>query len=296
MIQIENLVMGPLDNNTYLVKCGAHAGEEVGGGAHAGEEVESGCGAHDGGEVGGCGAHAGVKSGVFVVDACENAPRIMDAIARRFFAGAGVGKGVTSTSDAGAASAAGAKLDAILCTHFHSDHTGGLAELQRLTGACVWAGDKDAENIEKPRGASKSSVRLHEACKIDVCAKDGDVFEIGGIAWRVIHTPGHSLGGICLYKPVLDGESDSNGSAPDSASVIINGKNYGNIPILFSGDTLFAGTTGRTDFFGGSDQDMKRSLEILSELPDETIVLPGHNNFTTIGEARQTTFKRWGVC
>ena len=273
MIQIENLVMGPLDNNTYLVKCGAHAGEEVGGGAHAGG-----------------------KSGVFVVDPSENALRIMDAIARRFFAGAGVGEGVTSTSHAGTASAAGAKLDAILCTHFHSDHTGGLAELQRLTGACVWAGDKDAENIEKPRGASKSSVRLHEACKIDVCAKDGDVFEIGGIAWRVIHTPGHSLGGICLYKPVLDGERDSNGSAPDSANVIINGKNYGNIPILFSGDTLFAGTTGRTDFFGGSDQDMKRSLEILAELPDETIVLPGHNNFTTIGEARQTTFKRWGVC
>ena len=194
-------------------------------------------------------------------------------------------------------------LNAIICTHFHSDHTGGLAQLVRETGAPVYVGTQDAPHIEVPRGARDVALHLHEACKVDVRVNDGDVFQTGealqtsetlrtgGTSWQFIHTPGHSAGGICLYKPAVEPAAES----PSGADVIVNGKNYGNIPVLFSGDTLFAGVTGRTDFFGSSDSDMRESLKKLAKLPDETLVLPGHNDFTTIGAERATTFRRWGV-
>ena len=103
--------------------------------------------------------------------------------------------------------------------------------------------------------------------------KDGDKVQVGGMEWKVIATPGHTKGGICLY---LDPECTGNPAAA---------------PVLVSGDTLFCGTVGRTDFIGGSMDDMRRSLKRLAQLPDDTVVLPGHNALTTIGAERGRVFK-----
>ena len=100
-------------------------------------------------------------------------------------------------------------------------------------------------------------------CPVDQTVEDGDVIEIGNMKWQVMVTPGHTPGGICLFLEPNEGQDGS--------------------PILISGDTLFAGTHGRVDFEGGSLEDMRESLKRLSTLPPETIVLPGHNNLTTIG-------------
>ena len=92
------------------------------------------------------------------------------------------------------------------------------------------------------------------------------------MAWRVISTPGHTPGRMCLFLDPRFG-SDAAGA-----------------PLLISGDTLFCGSIGRTDFAGGSMDDMRHSLKKLATLPDNTIVLPGHNDLTTIAAERERTF------
>ena len=98
-----------------------------------------------------------------------------------------------------------------------------------------------------------------ESLAIKKSLKDGDTIKAGDVALKVIETPGHSKGSLCLYA---DG-------------------------VLFSGDTLFAGTYGRTDIPGGSDDDIQGSIARLMELPDDTIVYPGHGRATTISEERE---------
>lgn len=159
------------------------------------------------------------------------------------------------------------KVDVIVLTHRHFDHVGAARALREKTGAPVIASVVDALVItgeeELPRGD-----RHFEPCPVDRTVQDGDTVQVGSMAWQVIETPGHTPGGICLYL-------DPAGTAdPDAA------------PVLVSGDTLFCGTIGRTDFTGGSMSDMRRSLKRLAQLPDNTIVLPGHNSFTTIGAER----------
>lgn len=184
-------------------------------------------------------------------------------------------------------------VDAIMCTHFHSDHTGALAALKRATGACVYASEQDAPLIEEPAKASASSpIPIQEACGVDVRVNDGDVIRVGSMEWQVIHTPGHSLGSMCWYLPAGD---DVSAEAPVRSRTRGELHDLGSISVLLSGDTLFAGCTGRTDFKGGSVSDMQRSMQRLSELPDETIVLPGHNSYTTIEVERVVTFPRWAV-
>ena len=91
---------------------------------------------------------------------------------------------------------------------------------------------------------------------------DGDILEIGNIKFETLHTPGHSPGGICLY-----GEG-----------------------IVITGDTLFAGSVGRTDLFGGDIKELKKSFKKLMTLPDDTKVLPGHGPQSTIGKERISNF------
>ncbi len=187
----------------------------------------------------------------------------------------------------------GRKVDAIMCTHFHSDHTGALAALKQATGATVYASVQDTPLIEAPAKASFSSpILIQEPCKVDACVNDGDVVCLGSMEWSVIHTPGHSKGSMCWYLPageeVLLELPSRNLSRGEMG-------NKGAVPVLLSGDTLFSGCTGRTDFEGGSISDMQRSMSRLAELPDETLVLPGHNSYTSIAMERAITFSRWGV-
>ena len=153
----------------------------------------------------------------------------------------------------------------IVITHGHWDHTGAAAALREATGAPVIASAEDEGRITGERGEARHR-KLNTPCTVDRTVGDGDVLEIGNMKWQVIATPGHTPGGLCFFLPSEDATQGA--------------------PVLISGDTLFAGTHGRTDFEESDPAAMSASLKRLADLPDETIVLPGHNNFTTIGRER----------
>lgn len=203
-VDVRFLVMGPLENNVYLISDG---------------------------------------SGTFVVDPSQDVEQILAALD-------------------------GAPLDAIVITHAHWDHMGAAAALREATGAPVIASAIDAPLIEHPTDIGTS--RTATPCPVDRTVSNGDIVRVGNMEWKVIATPGHSKGSICLFCiPQFGNHADG-------------------LPVLVSGDTLFAGATGRTDFEGGSVADMAASMKKLAALPDDTAVLPGHNSLTTIGNERRT--------
>jgi hydroxyacylglutathione hydrolase len=119
-------------------------------------------------------------------------------------------------------------------------------------------------------------VERPETGEIDQLLKDGDVLRWGGLAANVMHTPGHTPGSISLYLPRDEGKVAVAGGAIE-------------VPQLFAGDTLFAGSIGRTDLWGGSMKTIMDSLRgKLMQLPDQTVVHPGHGPLTTIGEERES--------
>lgn len=203
-VDVEILVMGPLQNNVYLISDGV---------------------------------------GTLVVDPSCDAQTIMAALDGR-------------------------KLDAIVLTHAHWDHVGAAAELRQLTGATVIASTTDAPLIEEPRDTG--TTRVAEACPVDVRVANGDTVNVGNMAWKVMETPGHTEGSICLFI------------------IPAFGNHEGGLPVLIAGDTLFKGSFGRTDFEGGSLEAMGQSMKRLAMLPDDVAVLPGHNSLTTIGGERAT--------
>lgn len=158
----------------------------------------------------------------------------------------------------------GMKLKQIVITHAHIDHVGGAMKLKAKTGAPILLNQNDNALLKMlDVQASWLGMRPPEPVVIDQPLSDGDTVTVGGITANVLHTPGHTEGSICVYLP--------------------------NHQKLIAGDTLFAGSIGRTDLPGGSYDKIISSLhERVLALPDETIVIPGHGPLTSIGEERET--------
>lgn len=150
------------------------------------------------------------------------------------------------------------QLLAILLTHSHWDHIGSAAELKRRYGVPLWVHADDAPNVKEPGSDGLPLMLPIERAAVDAYFEDGQKIRFGPLEFEVIHTPGHSPGGVCLFA-----EKEK---------------------VLFSGDTLFRGTIGNLSFSTGEPEKMWSSLKRLSKLPKETKVYPGHGNATTIGE------------
>ena len=150
---------------------------------------------------------------------------------------------------------------AILLTHGHFDHAGGAAELAERYGIPVYAHEAECETLQNPAVNLSGWEGAECAYHADCLVKDEQELKLAGFLMRVLYTPGHTAGGCCYLLP------------------------YQNV--LFSGDTLFAQSVGRTDFPGGSASTLIRSIkEKLMTLPEEITVYPGHNDSTTIGTER----------
>lgn len=159
----------------------------------------------------------------------------------------------------------GLRVTALLLTHGHFDHIGGVNEAKERTGAEVYAGEGEARLLSDPEDNLSAAYGRSIRVKPDVLLRDGETVELAGIAFRCIAMPGHTEGSCCYYVHPSEGT-----------------------PILLAGDTLFEESVGRTDFPTGSMSRLVRSVrEKLFVLPEETMVCPGHGGTTTIGHEKR---------
>ena len=165
----------------------------------------------------------------------------------------GDGEGIVA-----AAQKAGVEVKLLVLTHGHFDHVGAVREVKEATGCTVAIHKDDAGKLG--RFSLNTIISRSVAPAPERLLSDGDEIEVGELRFRVLHTPGHTPGGICIY---------GHGAA-------------------FTGDTLFRRSIGRTDMPRGSHSELLRSIQSsLLVLPDETVVLPGHGASSTIGEERR---------
>jgi glyoxylase-like metal-dependent hydrolase (beta-lactamase superfamily II) len=166
------------------------------------------------------------------------------------------------------------KLLYIINTHGHFDHIAENIALKKHTGAKIALCEKELENLKLQNRLMEEAKKIMrqpsqkedilkklEDFKVDVYLKDGDVLEMDGIEFKILETPGHTAGSICLY--------------------------YKKEGLVFTGDTLFEGTYGRLDLPTAKPEKMNDSLRKLAALPPETRVYPGHGNQTTIAEEKK---------
>lgn len=146
---------------------------------------------------------------------------------------------------------------AIVLTHGHVDHIGAACALREATGARVLVHEGDRGDVEHPHPFFAQMFGGAQDCPVDELLTDGQELEVGETRLRVLHTPGHSRGSVCFLAP----------------------------GVAFTGDTLFAGSVGRTDLPGGSWDVLAQSLRrIIEETTPETVIYPGHGAASTMAE------------
>jgi glyoxylase-like metal-dependent hydrolase (beta-lactamase superfamily II) len=158
----------------------------------------------------------------------------------------------------------GLKLKQILITHGHIDHVGGALKLKRLTGAPILLNENDLPLLKMmDMQAAWIGTTTPEVAPPDESLSDGMTVGLSAYPAQVLHTPGHTQGSVCLH--------------------------FAPLSMVIAGDTLFAGSIGRTDLPGGNVRQIIHSIESrLLVLPNETRVIPGHGPETTIGEERES--------
>ena len=145
----------------------------------------------------------------------------------------------------------------IVNTHGHADHTGANVFVKEAFGAKIFIHENDEAFLSDPslNGSNLLPSHMHSASRADVLLRDGSEIKIGDMTFRVIHTPGHTPGGICLASA----------------------------GIMFTGDTLFRGDIGRSDLPGGDEEELMKSLKVFLRYPPETVIYPGHGPKSTLG-------------
>jgi glyoxylase-like metal-dependent hydrolase (beta-lactamase superfamily II) len=157
----------------------------------------------------------------------------------------------------------GLKVKLIANTHSHADHILAIAPIVRATGCKFTMSEAEEQFLRSRPPTSNAYITVTELPPTpDWFVTDGEEFEVGGLRFTVLFTPGHTPGGVCYY----------------------NAENA----VVFTGDTLFQASIGRTDFQGGSAEQLLENIrDKLLTLPDETTVLSGHGDPTTIGQERR---------